>query len=111
DCRRFWAKYRAGGLSAAEIQEIEGNLATTAGTCAVMGTASTMAALAETLGMALPGTAAIPAVHADRLRAAEASGRQAVALATAGLRPPRSLPAKALDDAPRAPPASGGPTP
>ena len=58
----------------AEIERIEGNLATTAGTCAVMGTASTMACIAEALGMALPGTAAIPAVHADRLRAAEATG-------------------------------------
>ena len=110
DCRRFWAKYRAGGLSAAEIQEIEGNLATTAGTCAVMGTASTMAALAETLGMALPGTAAIPAVHADRLRAAEASGRQAVALATAGLRPSRIMTAKAIENALRVLLAIGGST-
>ena len=110
DCRRFWAKYRAGGLSAAEIQEIEGNLATTAGTCAVMGTASTMAALAETLGMALPGTAAIPAVHADRLRAAEASGRQAVALAMAGLRPSRIMTAKAIENALRVLLAIGGST-
>ena len=110
DCRRFWAKYRAGGLSAVEIQEIEGNLATTAGTCAVMGTASTMAALAETLGMALPGTAAIPAVHADRLRAAEASGRQAVALATAGLRPSRIMTAKAIENALRVLLAIGGST-
>src|ERR671915_2071199 len=61
DCRRFWAKYRAGGVTATEIEEIEGNLATTAGTCAVMGTASTMASIAEALGMALPGSAAIPA--------------------------------------------------
>src|SRR6266478_3945704 len=110
DCRRFWAKYRAGGLSATEIQEIEGNLAATAGTCAVMGTASTMAALAETLGMALPGTAAIPAVHADRLRAAEASGRQAVALATAGLRPSRIMTAKAIENALRVLLAIGGST-
>src|SRR5690242_6945200 len=74
DCRRFWARFRAGGMTSDEIYEIEGNLATTAGTCAVMGTASTMAAIAETLGMTLPGTAAIPAVHADRLRAGEATG-------------------------------------
>ena len=77
DCRRFWGKYRAGEVSAEQINDIEGRLATTAGTCAVMGTASTMACIAETLGMSLPGTAAIPAVHADRLRAAEASGRAA----------------------------------
>ncbi|HEY9550554.1 MAG TPA: dihydroxy-acid dehydratase, partial [Kiloniellaceae bacterium] len=63
DCRRFWAQYRAGGLDAKEIGEIEGNLATTAGTCAVMGTASTMAILCEALGLMLPGGAAVPAVH------------------------------------------------
>jgi dihydroxy-acid dehydratase len=80
DCRRFWAKHRAGEVSKDEIDEVEGSLATTAGTCAVMGTASTMACLAEALGMTLPGTAAIPAVHADRLRAAEASGALAMRL-------------------------------
>src|SRR5579862_8122677 len=67
-------------VDAQGIADVEGNLATTAGTCAVMGTASTMASIAEALGMALPGSAAIPAVHADRLRAAEASGRRAVEL-------------------------------
>ena len=80
DCRRFWARYRAGEVDAAEISEVEGQLAVTAGTCAVMGTASTMACIAEALGMILPGTAAIPAVHADRLRAAEATGAAAVRL-------------------------------
>ncbi len=88
DCRRFWARFRAGEIDAETIEAVEGNLATTAGTCAVMGTASTMAALAEALGMMLPGTAAIPAVHADRLRAAEATGAAAVALAK---RRPRAL--------------------
>jgi len=77
DCRRYWAQYRAGQIERAEIEQIETRLATTAGTCPVMGTASTMACIAEILGMTLPGTAAIPAVHADRLRAAEASGRRA----------------------------------
>ena len=70
-------------------RRIERRLATTAGTCTVMGTASTMACLAEALGMMLPGTAAIPAVHADRLRAAEACGRRAVALAREGGPTPR----------------------
>jgi dihydroxy-acid dehydratase len=78
DCRRFWAKYRAGEVDQEEISTVEGRLATTAGTCAVMGTASTMACIAEALGMTLPGTAAIPAVHSDRLRAAEATGVAAV---------------------------------
>ena len=80
DCRRFWGKYRAGELEREEIDLVEGRLATTAGTCAVMGTASTMACIAETLGMSLPGSAAIPAVHSDRLVAAEFSGKTAVNL-------------------------------
>src|SRR5246127_2750357 len=80
-CRRFWGRFRAGQLSKDEIDGVESRLATTAGTCAVMGTASTMACIAEALGMILPGTPAIPAVHADRLRAAEATGATAVALA------------------------------
>jgi dihydroxy-acid dehydratase len=110
DCRRFWAKYRAGGVNATEIEEIEGNLATTAGTCAVMGTASTMAAIAEGLGMTLPGTAAIPAVHADRLRAAEATGKRAVALAAEGLRPSRIINEKSIENALRVLLGIGGST-
>jgi len=51
DCRRYWAQYRAGTVTAERIGQIEGRLATTAGTCGVMGTASTMACLAEALGM------------------------------------------------------------
>src|SRR6201997_3036718 len=81
DCRRFWARYRAGDVTEEGISQVEGQLAVTAGTCAVMGTASSMACIAEALGLVLPGTAAIPAVHADRLRAAEATGATAVALA------------------------------
>lgn len=83
DCRRFWAKFRAGEVDEPGIRRVEGSLATTAGTCAVMGTASTMACIGEALGIMLPGTAAIPAVHADRLRAAEASGARAMQLAVA----------------------------
>ena len=110
DCRRFWAKYRAGQLGQDEIEGIEGNLATTAGTCAVMGTASTMACLVEALGMALPGTAAIPAVHADRLRAAEATGETAVALARSRLAPAQILTPNAFENALRVLLAIGGST-
>lgn len=84
DCRRFWGQFRAGTVDKPEIDQIEGRLATTSGTCAVMGTASTMALIAETLGMSLPGSAAIPAVHADRLRASEASGELAAKMAVEG---------------------------
>ena len=110
DCRRFWAKYRAGEVSAEAIETIEGRLATTTGTCAVMGTASTMACLAEALGMTLPGTAAIPAVHADRLRAAEATGEAAVSLLGSGLTPDRILTARAFENALRVLLAIGGST-
>jgi dihydroxy-acid dehydratase len=110
DCRRFWGRYRAGQLTKDEIEGIEGNLATTAGTCAVMGTASTMACLTETLGLALPGTAAIPAVHADRLRAAEATGETAVALARSRLTPDQILTPSAFENALRVLLAIGGST-
>ncbi|GAB3835629.1 dihydroxy-acid dehydratase [Kribbella italica] len=83
DCRRFWARYRAGEVDAAEISRVERNLATTAGTCAVMGTASTMACIVEALGMALPDSATAPAVHADRLRIGEATGVAVVEIAAA----------------------------
>jgi dihydroxy-acid dehydratase len=99
DCRRFWARYRAGEIDDATIGEVEGNLATTAGTCAVMGTASTMAAIGEALGIMLPGTAAIPAVHADRLRAAEASGAAALLLARDRLTPDRIITAQSIENA------------
>jgi dihydroxy-acid dehydratase len=110
DCRRFWARYRAGEVSQQQIDEVEGKLAATAGTCAVMGTASTMAAIAEALGMSLPGTAAIPAVHADRLRAAEASGRRAVALALQPIRPSRIITERSVENALRVLLAIGGST-
>lgn len=84
DCRRFWGRYRAGEVSDEGIEEIEAQLATTAGTCAVMGTASTMACITEVLGMSLPDSAAVPAVHAQRLRIAEACGERAMAMALAG---------------------------
>jgi dihydroxy-acid dehydratase len=111
DCRRFWGQYRAGQLSREEIEDIEGNLATTAGTCAVMGTASTMACIAEALGMALPGSAAIPAVHADRLRMAEASGLRAAAMAQSrGPIPSEIVTPSSVDNALRVLLAVGGST-
>jgi dihydroxy-acid dehydratase len=110
DCRRFWAQYRAGKVNDEEIADVEGRLATTAGTCAVMGTASTMACLAEALGMILPGTAAIPAVHADRLRAAEATGAAAVKLIGSQLTPGKIVNAKSVENALRVLLAIGGST-
>ncbi|MGI9365443.1 MAG: dihydroxy-acid dehydratase [Rhizobiaceae bacterium] len=110
DCRRFWGKYRANEVSSEEINMIEGRLATTAGTCAVMGTASTMACIAETLGMSLPGTAAIPAVHADRLRAGEASGLAAAMMVNKPIRPSEIITEKSVENALRVLLALGGST-
>ncbi|TXN76251.1 dihydroxy-acid dehydratase [Methylobacterium sp. WL18] len=99
DCRGFWAKYRAGTVDAEEIAEVEGRLSVTAGTCAVMGTASTMACIAEALGMSLPGTAAIPAVHSDRLVAAEETGRAAVRLIQTKITPAQVITQKSVENA------------
>jgi dihydroxy-acid dehydratase len=110
DCRRFWARYRAGEISDANLERIERGLATTEGTCAVMGTASTMAILCEVLGLMLPGTAAIPAVHADRLRAAEATGTAAMELALSGRTLDKVLSPASVHNALRALLAVGGST-
>jgi dihydroxy-acid dehydratase len=110
DCRKFWMQYRAGKMDQTEIDAVEGRLVTTAGTCAVMGTASTMAAIAEALGMILPGTAAIPAVHADRLRAAEATGVRAVQLAGSDLTPDKIITQASVENAVRVLLALGGST-
>ncbi len=83
DCRRTWGEHRAGRLSNDEIDEVEQALAPTAGTCMVMGTASTMACLTESLGLMLPGGATAPAPTGARLRHAVQTGRRAVELARA----------------------------
>ena len=67
DCRRLWAKYRAGEIDDSEIEAVGGRLAPSVGTCMVMGTASTMACVTEALGLSLPMSATIPAPHAERL--------------------------------------------
>ena len=110
DCRRFWAMYRAGTISDEEINEIEDNLATTAGTCPVMGTASTMACIAEALGMALPESAGAPAVHADRLRIAEATGLAAYRLIESGITPAQVITERSVENALRVLLAIGGST-
>jgi len=110
DCRRYWAAYRAGKVSGERIGEIEGRLATTAGTCGVMGTASTMACLAEALGMIPLGHGSIPAVHADRLRAAEEAGALAVRLIENPIRPSQVITPHAIENALRVLLALGGST-
>jgi dihydroxy-acid dehydratase len=92
DCRRLWAKYRAGEIDDIEIEDVNGRLAPSVGTCMVMGTASTMASITEALGLSLPMSATIPAPHAERFRIAEASGRVAAVMAKSkGPRPSELL--------------------
>src|ERR1700676_5143934 len=110
DCRKYWARYRSGETSESEIADIEDNLAVTAGTCAVMGTASTMACITEALGLSLPGGASAPAVHADMLRQDEATGIQAVRLAESGTRPEQIVTRESIENALRALLAIGGST-
>jgi L-arabonate dehydrase len=111
DARRLWAELRAGRLTDEELCEVEACLSRSTGHCMVMGTASTMASVAEALGMALPGNAAIPAPDSRRLALAELSGRRAVEMALAGgPRPSEILTAKAFDNAIRTDMAIGGST-
>lgn len=110
DCRRFWGQHRAGTVDAVEIEEIGDKLAPGPGTCMVMGTASTMALVSEAMGMMLPGSAAIPAVHADRLRHAEATGERAVAIAVEKLRPTQIMTRASMTNALRVLQAVGGST-
>lgn len=99
DCRRYWARYRADEIDEIEISAIEGKLSTTSGTCGVMGTASTMACIAEVLGMSLPDTAAIPSVHSERLVAAEDSGRVIVDLIHRPILPTEIITEKSVENA------------
>jgi dihydroxy-acid dehydratase len=100
DCRRLWAAYRAGSLDEPNLDRAHDQLMPTSGTCMVMGTASTMATLAETLGFMLPGAATAPAVSSDRGRIAEATGRRAAEMAkTDGPRPSEILTKAALRNA------------
>jgi len=110
DCRRMWAKHRSNELDEQETEEVQGALATTPGTCMVMGTASTMASLTETLGMMLPGGATPPSATGERLRHATATGRRAVKLASTGLTARDILTREAFENALTVLAAIGGST-
>jgi dihydroxy-acid dehydratase len=110
DVRRFWDEVRAGRMTEEEWCEIEGCVSRSAGHCTVMGTASTMACLAEALGMTLPGCADIPAADSRRLAIAEESGRRSVEMAVEGLCPSRILTPEAFENAIRVDMAIGGST-
>ncbi len=110
DCRRYWAKFRAQEIDAAQTAEVNDQLVASVGTCSVMGTASTMACIAEALGITLPGGASPPAVTAERLRIAEMTGAQAVRMAADRLTIDRVLTPSAFHNAMRVLLAIGGST-
>jgi dihydroxy-acid dehydratase len=110
DCRRYWGRYRADEIDAQEIADVNNQLVPSVGTCSVMGTASTMACIAEALGMTVPGGASPPAVTADRMRAAELSGQVAVQMAKSRLTVDKILDERAFENAMRVLLAIGGST-
>lgn len=110
DCRRFWAAFRAGEISRKELDEAQASLCPTGGTCMVMGTASTMACITETLGMMLPGGATPLAHSGERSRMAALSGMEAVNLAKKGFKPSDILKKKSFINAITVLAALGGST-
>ncbi len=110
DGRRVFEELKAGRITEEQIREIESCISRSAGHCNVMGTASTMASMAEALGMTLPGNAAIPAPDSRRYQLAEASGRRAVEMVGEDLRPSAILTKSAFENAIRADMAIGGST-
>lgn len=110
DCRRYWGKYRAEEIDEAEKDDVNNQLVASVGTCSVMGTASTMACIAESLGMTVPGGASPPAVTADRIRVAEQTGGRAVQMALDGLTIDKILTPAAFENAMRVLLAIGGST-
>lgn len=110
DGRKLFEALRAGEIGDEQWAEVEGCISRSAGHCTVMGTASTMASMAEALGMMLPGGAAIPAVDSRRYQFAEASGRRIVAMVREDLTPAKILTPQAFENAIRTDMAIGGST-
>ena len=96
---KYWDERRAGNISAEEWQGVEAGIARSYGHCMTMGTASTMTAIAEVLGMSLPGASSIPAADANHIRMSAASGRRAVEMVWEDLKPSDILTAAAFDNA------------
>ena len=110
DAWKYWDEKRAGRIGDAEWNEIEGGIARSFGTCMVMGTAATMMAITEALGLALPGASSIPAPDANHPRMCAAAGRRVVEMVWEDLTPDRVLTPAAFDNAIRVHMALGGST-
>jgi len=110
DAWKYWDEKRAGRIGDAEWNEIEGGIARSYGTCMVMGTAATMMAITEALGLSLPGASSIPAPDASHPRMCAAAGRRAVEMVWEDLTPDKILTPAAFDNAIRVHMALGGST-
>jgi dihydroxy-acid dehydratase len=110
DVWKYWDEKRAGYIGEREWSEIEGGIARSFGTCMVMGTAATMMAIAEALGLTLPGASSIPAPDANHPRMCAAAGRRIVDMVWEDLTPEKILTAAAFDNAIRVHMALGGST-
>jgi dihydroxy-acid dehydratase len=110
DAWKYWAELRAGNITERDWLEVEEGIARSPGHCMVMGTASTMTSVAETLGFTLPGAASIPAADSNHGRMATAVGRRAVEMVWEDLKPLDFLNAAAFDNAITAAQALSGST-
>lgn len=110
DVWKYWAERGAGRLGCDAWCELEEHIAASPGHCMTMGTASTMTSVTETMGMALPGSASVPATHSSHSRMASATGRQAVELAWYNVKPTDIMTADAFDNGITALMAMGGST-
>ncbi|MCO5162300.1 MAG: L-arabinonate dehydratase [Mesorhizobium sp.] len=99
DAWKYWDERRAGKIDAAEWQAVEAGIARSYGHCMTMGTASTMTAIAEAMGMTLPGASSIPAADAGHIRMASACGRRVVEMVGEDLKPSAILSRAAFENA------------
>ena len=110
DVWKYWAEKKAGNITDCEWNEMEDGIARSPGHCMTMGTASTMTAIAETLGLTLPGASSIPAVDANHSRMATRCGRRIVEMVWEDLKPRDILTESSFENAITADMAIGGST-
>jgi dihydroxy-acid dehydratase len=110
DAWKYWDEKRAGNITESDWNEIEGGISRSYGTCMVMGTAATMMAITEALGLALPGASSIPAPDASHARMCAGAGRRIVDMVWEDLVPARILSPASFDNAIRVHMAMGGST-
>ena len=99
DSWKYWDERRAGKLSQEEWTGVEGGIARSYGHCMTMGTASTMTAIAEAMGLTLPGASSIPAADANHIRMCSAAGRRIVDMVWEDLTPDRIVTPAAIANA------------